>query len=258
MVHSEPPPFAFRPRPRRPLALLIALCLLLVGGLYAGYGIGCTVIDERDDAPPAYVAGDDIGVITVGGLLAAVIGWVTWSLLVDRYPRALGQLHAPGFLLPAAAAGLLLAAVELDVADRYVGAVALVGAAGVGVLLLAVTTAAARRRRWLLELELIAHGTPVSATVVESGLGPHDFEEASNVITTAVFGFTGTDGTVYRVRRGVTIPASAPLVEGQRTTIWLDPDNPTDDRQIVIGIQHALRWNVPVPQLPPRRPAVPS
>lgn len=258
MVHSEPPPFAFQPRPRRPLGLLIALCLLVAGGLYGGYGIGCTVIDERDDAPPAYVAGDDIGMVTVGGLLAAVIGWVTWSLLVDRYPRTLGQLHAPGFLLPAAAAGLLLAAVELDVVDRYAGPAVLVGAAGVGFLLLAVTTAAARRRRWLLELDLIAHGTPVPATVVESGLDPDDFEEASNVITTAVFRFTGTDGTVYRVRRGVTIPANAPLFEGQRTTIWFDPDNPTDERRIVIGIQHALRWNVPVPQAPPQRPAVPS
>ncbi|MCR1784744.1 hypothetical protein KVF89_19535 [Nocardioides carbamazepini] len=258
MAHAEPPPFTFEPRRRRPLGLLIALCLLLIGGVYAGYGIGCTVIDAYEDAPPSYVAGDSIGIVTIGGTLAVVIGWLTWSLLVDRHPRALGQLHAPGVLLPAAAAGLLLASVELDVAGWYVGAAVIAGAAGVGLLLLAVAAATARRRRWRLELDLIARGTPVPATVAESGLDPYDFEEASNVITTAAFRFTGADGTVYRVHRRVVIPIRAPLVEGQRTTIWYDPDHPTDDRRIVVGIQHALRWNVPVPRVPTDRPAVPS
>lgn len=258
MAHEEPPPFTFEPRTGRPLGLLTALCLLLIGGVYAGYGIACTVIDGNDDAPAAYVAGDSIGLAAIGGTLAAVVGWLTWSLLVDRYPRSLGQLHAPGVLLPAAAGGLWLAVIELGVTGWYAAAAAIGAAAGALTLLLAVAAAARRHRRWRLELDLIAHGTPVAATVVESGLDPDDFEEASNVITTAVFRFTGVDGTVYRVRRGVTIPASAPLVEGQRTVIWYDPARPTDDRLMVIGIQHALRWNVPVPRVRTDRPAVPS
>lgn len=257
MAISEPPPFRFTPRPTHGVGLTFAQVFLLVGGVLAGYGIGCTVIDGYDDAPPAYVAGDTIGVITIGGLVVAVVGWVMWSFMVDSHPLSVGQLHSWGTFLPAGALGVLLAARELGVTGWYVGTAFFLAAAGAAALVLASAAARRRRRRYRHELELIARGIPVPATVFDSGLDPDDFEEASNVITTVTFRFDIGDRS-WRLPRRMTIPQHGILLEGQRTTVWYDPDDPTDDKAMVVAIQHALRWNVPVPRVVEHPPAVPS
>lgn len=257
MAISEPPPFSFTPRPSHGVGLTLAQALLLVGGVLAGYGIGCTVIDANEDAPAAYVAGDDIGMITIGGLVVAVVGWVMWSFMADSHPLSVGQLHAWGTALPAAAIGLLLAARELGVAGGYVVAAFGLAAAGAVAMVLASARARRRRRRYRRELDLIARGAAVPATVLDSGLDPHDVEEASNVITTVTFGFVIGDHT-YRLHRRMTVPQHGILLDGQRTTVWYDADDPMDDEAMVVAIQHALRWNVPVPRVVDRPPAVPS
>lgn len=246
MAISEPPPFRFTPRPSHGVGLGLAQVLLLVGGLLGGYGVGCTVIDGYDDAPPAYVAGDGIGMITIGGLVVAVIGWVMWSFMVDSHPLSVGQLHAWATFFPASAIGVLLAARELGVAGWYVGTAFGLAAVGAVAMVLAFAAVERRRRRYRHELDLMARGVAVPATVFDSGLDPHDFEEASNVITTVTFRFVVGDNTL-RLHRRMTIPQHGILVEGQRTTVWYDPDDPTADKAMVVAIQHALRWNVPVP-----------
>lgn len=257
MAISEPPPFRFTPRPTHGVGLTVAQVFMVAGGMLAGYGIGCTVIDANEDAPAAYVAGDGIGVITIGGLVVAVVGWVMWSFMVDSHPLSVGQLHSWGTGLPAGALGLLVAARELGVTGWYVVTAFGLAAAGALALLLGSAGVRRRRRRYRHELDLIARGAVVAATVADSGLDPDDFEEASNVITTVTFRFAMGDHT-WRLHRRMTIPQHGILVEGQRTTVWYDPDDPTDDKAMVVAIQHALRWNVPVPRVVEHPPAVPS
>ncbi len=248
MAMSEPAPFDFVPRPSHPVGLTLAQVFMVAGGALAGYGIGCTVIDGNGDAPAAYVAGNGIGMITIGGLVVAVIGLVMWSFMADSHPLVVGQLFSWAALLPAGALGLVVAARELGVTGWYVVAACGLLAVGVVAMLLGVAAVRRRRRRYRHELDLIVRGTAVPATVFDSGLDPDDFEEASNVITTVAFRFVVGDAT-YRVHRRMTIPQHGILVEGQRTTVWLDPDDPENDRAMVVGIQHALRWNVPVPRV---------
>ena len=247
MASSEPPPFTFDPRPRRPVTLAVAQLMMLVGGVAAGYGIGCTIIDANGHGPASYVAGDEAGLATIGGCILAVLGLVTWSLLVDNHPLELGEWHAFGTLGLSAALGQLFAVAELDVDGRYVEAAGVAATVGVAALAIGATRVAARRRRFAHEVALMGRGVPVDATVVDPGWEPDDFGEASNVITTSTFRFVGPDGTSYLVRRRVTIPSRAPIEQGQHTTIWYDPDDPMNDKAMVVGIQHALRWNVPVP-----------
>lgn len=254
MAISEPPPFRFTPRPSHGLGLTLAQVFLLVGGLLGGYGAGCTLIDGYDDAPPAYVAGGDIGAITLGGLVVAVVGWVMWAFMADSHPLSVGQLHAGATFLPASALGILLAARELGVTGWYAVAAFGLAAAGAVAMLLASAAVRRRRRRYRHELDLMARGVAVPATVFDSGLDPYDFEEASNVITTVTFRFVVGDHA-YRLHRRMTVPQHGIVLDGQRTTVWYDPDEPTDDKAMVVAIQHALRWNVPVPRVveQPRR-----
>lgn len=247
MVHSEPPPFTFTPRPRRRTGLVVAAVLMATGSAWAGYGLGLTVIDANDDAPPAYVAQGAAAAGTLGGLLIAVIGAVGWLFMMDRFPRALSSWHAGGVLLLCAAPGLLVATRELGAGGWYDVAAAGLVTAGLLMLLGGSLLAARRRLRWLGELRVIAEGTPTAGIVVDSGIDPHDFEEASNLITTTTFRFVGADGTPYLLHQRVTIPLAAPIVEGQRTTVWYDPSDPLDERRIVVAMVHALRWNVPIP-----------
>ncbi|MFC7502545.1 hypothetical protein, partial [Nocardioides sp. GCM10030258] len=207
----------------------------------------CTIIDGYGDGPASYIAGDEAGLATIGGCVGAVLGLVAWSLIVDQYPLQFGMWHALGTLGLSSALGQLLAAAELDVEGWYVVAAGLSAAVGVAALLLGGALVVRRRRRFAHEVAMIAGGVPVDAIVVEPGWEPDDFGEASNVITTTTFRFVGPDGTSYLVRRRVTIPSRAPIEKDQHTTVWYDPENPLDDKAIVVGIQHALRWNVPVP-----------
>jgi hypothetical protein len=257
MAISEPPPFRFVPRPSHPVGLTLAQLFLLAGGLLAGYGIGCTVIDGYDDAPPGYVAGDDIGVVTIGGVVVAVVGLVMWSFMVDSHPLDVGQLHSWASFLPASAIGVLVAARELGVTGWYVVSAFGLAAAGALAMLLGFGAVRRRRQRYRHELDLMERGIAVPATVFDSGLDPGDFEEASNVITTVTFRFVIGDDTC-RLHRRMTIPQHGILVEGQRTTVWYDPEDPMNDRAMVVAIQHALRWNVPVPRVAEHPPAVPS
>lgn len=257
MAISEPPPFRFTPRPSHEVGLTLAQVLLIAGGGLAGYGFGCTVIDGYDDAPPAYVADGDIGAIALGGLVVAVVGWVMWSFMVDSHLLSVGQLHSWATFLPASALGLLGAARELGVTGWYVVGAFVLAAAGAGAMVLASSGVRRRRRRYRHELDLMARGAVVPATVLDSGLDPNDFEEASNVITTVTFRFVIGD-RAYRLRRRMTIPQHGILVDGQHTTVWYDPDDPSDDEAMVVAIQHALRWNVPVPRVLEQPPAVPS
>lgn len=246
-MHSERPPFRFTPRPRRRTGLALAAVLMVTGSAWAGYGLGLTIIDANDDAPLAYVAQEAAAAGTLGGLLIAVIGAVGWLFMMDRFPLALSSWHAAGLLLLCSAPGLLVATRELHAGGWYDVAVAGLATGGFLALLGGSLLAARRRLRWLDELRLIAEGTPVTATVVDSGIDPYDFEEASSLITTATFRFAGADGTSYLLHQRVTIPAAAPIAKGQRTTVWYDPADPLDDRRIVVAMVHALRWNVPVP-----------
>lgn len=257
MAISEPPPFRFTPRPSHGVGLTVAQLLLLAGGALAGYGFGCTVIDGYDDAPPAYVADGDIGAIALGGLVLAVVGWVMWSFMVESHPLSLGQLHSWGTFLAAGALGVLVAARELGVAGWYVVGAFGLAASGAVAMLLASAGVGRRRRRYRHELDLMARGIAVPATVLDSGVDPYDFEEASNVITTTTFRFVIGDET-YRLHRRMTIPQHGIVVDGQRTTVWYDPEHPQDDKAMVVAIEHALRWNVPVPGVVDRPPAVPS
>lgn len=257
MATSEPPPFLFTPRPSHEVGLTLAQVLLIAGGGLAGYGFGCTVIDGYDDAPPAYVADGDIAMFALGGLVVAVVGWVMWSFMADSHPLSVGQLHSWATFLPASALGVLLSARELGVTGWYVVGAFGLAAAGVGAMLLASTRVRRRRRRYRHELGLIARGVAVPATVLDSGLDPGDFEEASNVITTVTFRFVVGDDA-YRLHRRMTIPQHGILLDGQRTTVWYDPADPSDDKAMVVAIQHALRWNVPVPRVVEQPPAVPS
>lgn len=257
MAISEPPPFRFTPRPSHEVGLTIAQVLLVAGGGLVGYGLGCTVIDGYDDAPPAYVADGDIGMVALGGLVVAVVGWVMWSFMVDSHPLSVGQLHSWATFLPASAVGVLLSARELGVTGWYVVAAFGLAAAGAAAMLLASARVRRCRRRYRHELDLIARGTAVAATVLDSGVDPTDFEEASNVITTTTFRFVIGD-VAYRLHRRMTIPQHGIVVDGQRTTVWYDPEDPLDDRAMVVAIQHALRWNVPVPRVVEQPPAVPS
>lgn len=257
MAISEPPPFRFTPRPSHVVGLTIAQVLLVVGGALAGYGFGCTAIDGYDDAPPTYVADGDIGAMALGGLVVAVVGWVMWSFMADSHPLSVGQLHSWATFLPAAALGVLAAARELGVAGGYVVVAAGLAAAGAVAMVVAAVGLRRRRRRYRHELDLITRGAAVTATVLDSGIDLDDFEEASNVITTVTFRFFIGDHA-YRVPRRMTVPRHGILLDGQRTTVWYDPDDPLNDRAMVIAIQHALRWNVPVPDVVVRPPAVPS
>jgi len=251
MSISAPATFAYTPLRSNPVGLAIAGAMLLVGGALSGFGIGCTVIDANDDAPPQYVAGDDIGMITVGGGVLAILGLVTWSILIDRFRLVAGELHAFGLFGVTAGPGLLAAARHLGVSGWYAGAGVLTFAAGALFLILAGARVTSRRRRWNHELDLIARGVPVSAVVIDSGLDPDDYEDASNVITTVIVGFTDATGIERRLHRAVTIPRSVDVVEGQRTVVWYDPDDPGNEKAMVVGLQHALRWNVPVPAVTP-------
>ncbi|GAA1510290.1 DUF3592 domain-containing protein [Nocardioides humi] len=231
---------------------------MAAGSAWAGYGLGCTIIDANDDAPAAYVAQGAAGAGTVGGLLLAVIGAVGWLVMMDRFPLALSGWHGAGLLLLCSVPGLVVATRELGAGGWYDVAAAGLATAGLLALLGGSLLAARRRLRWLEELRLIAEGTPTVATVVDSGIAPNDFEEASNLITIATFRFWGADGTPYLLHQRVTIPAAAPIAEGQRTTVWYDPANPLDERRIVVAMVHALRWNVPIPRVSVDGPAVPS
>lgn len=257
MATSEPPPFRFTPRPSHEVGLTLAQVFLIAGGGLAGYGFGCTAIDGYDDAPPAYVADGDIGMVALGGLVLAVVGWVMWSFMVDSHPLSLGQLHSWGTFLPAGAVGVLVAARELGVTGWYVVGAFGLAAAGAVAMLLASAGVRRRRTRYRHELDLMARGVAVPATVLDSGVDPYDFEEASNVITTTTFRFVIGDNA-YRLHRRMTIPQRGIVVDGQRTTVWYDPEDPLDDKAMVVAIQHALRWNVPVPRVVDQRPAVPS
>jgi hypothetical protein len=248
MAISEPSPFQFVPRPTHGVGLAVAQVLLLAGSLLAGYGIGCTVIDANEDAPASYVAGDDIGIATIGGCIIAVVGLVMWSFMVDSHPLAVGQLHSWGTSLPAGAFGLLIATSHLGAGDTYALVAIGLAIAGAVAMVLGCVAVSRRRRRYRHELDLIARGTAVPATVLDSGLDPDDFEEASNVITTVTFRFVIGDHA-YRLNRRMTIPQHGLVLEGQRTTVWYDPADPTDDRAMVVAMQHALRWNVPVPRV---------
>ncbi|MFB9766730.1 DUF3592 domain-containing protein [Nocardioides kongjuensis] len=258
MVHSEPPPFTFTPRARRRTGPVVAAVLMAVGSAWAGYGLGLTIIDANDDAPAAYVAQGAAAAGTLGGLLIAVVGSVGWLFMMDRFPRALSSWHAGGLLLLCSAPGLVVATRELGAGGWYDVAAAGLAAAGLLALIGGSLLAARRRLRWLDELRLIAEGTPTAGTVVDSGIDPYDFEDASNLITTTTFRFFGTDGTPYLLRQRVTIPAAAPIVEGQRTTVWYDSADPLDEKRIVVAMVHALRWNVPVPRAEAPAPVVPS
>ncbi len=257
-MHSEPPPFRFTPRSRSRTGPVVAAVLIAAGSAWAGYGLGLTIIDANDDAPPAYVAQGAAAAGTLGGALIAVIGSVGWLFMMDRFPRALSSWHAGGLLLLCSAPGLVVATRELGARDRYDVAAAGLAAAGIVGLLGATLLAARRRLRWRDELRLIAEGTPAAGVVVDSGVDPDDFEDASNLITTTTFRFFDADGTPYLLRKRVTIPLAAPIVEGQRTTVWYDPANPLDERRIVVAMVHALRWNVPVPRAEAEVPVVPS
>lgn len=178
--------------------------------------------------------------------------------MMDRFPLALSSWHSAGVLLLCSAPGVVVATRELGAGGWYDVAAAGLATAGILALLGGSLLATRRRLRWHDELGLMATGTATAGVVVDSGIDADDFEEASNVITTTTFRFFGADGTPYLLRQRVTVPAAAPIVEGQRTTVWYDPADPLDDKRIVVAMVHALRWNVPVPRAAAEEPVVPS
>lgn len=246
------------PLPRPPASVVLSLVLMVVGAAAAGYGIGCTVIDMNGHGPAAYVALDVPAGATIGGALAAVLGSVCWLFVAQHWPVELNGSHCLGTVLLCGGIGDAVAVLDLGVDGWYAGVAGLLAAAGLLLLGLAVLIGRRRSGVYRRELALMAAGDPRPATVLDPGLDPGDFEEASNVVTTVTFGFAGADGTSYRLHRRISIPVRAPFAEGHRTVVWHDPEHPTDDRWMVVAAEHALRWNVPVPVPTVRRPVVGS
>ncbi|WP_408897052.1 hypothetical protein ACJ5H2_19265 [Nocardioides sp. R1-1] len=258
MATPQPGPYVVEPLPRRVASVVLCLVLMVVGAAAAGYGLGCTVIDMNGHGPASYVALDVPAGATIGGGIAAIIGSVGWLFVAQHWPVELNGSHSLGCLLLCGAIGDAVAVADLGVGGWYVAVAALTAAAGLLVLAIAVLVGMRRARRYRRELALMASGDPRPATVLDSGLDAWDFEDASTVVTTVTFGFTGADGTSYRLHRRIGVPVRAPFVEGHETVVWHDVDHPMDDRRMVVAAQHALRWNVPLPVPAARRPVVGS
>lgn len=249
MSHDdEPTPFRFELLQRRRGPLWTGIGLIVIGGLLAGYGIGCTVIDVNHDAPLDYESGSVVGILCVVGTVLAVAGLLRWTFAITPYPADLTDWHGASLLTLAAGVGLAVATFQLEVGGGYSLAVVGAGAICIGLGALAEWVARRRIARRERARELIAGGVAVTATVVASGLGKNDFDEASTVITSADFEFTAADGVTRKVTRRLHIPQRAPLEVGQRTVVWHAADDPGADDSIVVAIEHALRWNLDLPR----------
>ncbi|WP_018178275.1 hypothetical protein [Jongsikchunia kroppenstedtii] len=244
MSSAHPGPYEVEPRPRRPATPTLPAIALLVGSGLGAYGFGTSAYSS---AP---------SVATIVGFLLAIIGLISWLIAMAPWPIDLNGHQ--GLALFGIPAGLgLAAAVERDdLNDDFRIAAAVLAGSGAVCLLIGVLLPLRRRKRYLRDLQLMADGDPRPATAIETGLGPWDWEEASNVITWVTFQFTGADGTAYRLNRIVSIPGRAPLADGHETVVWHDPAHPADPKRMVIAMHHALRWNVPLPtaQIPESQP----
>ena len=220
-----------RPSTRR---VLLTLLVMVVGGGLAGAGWGGQAMLD--------VAGEHGGWITVAiilGMLISILSISAWLSLVFRRGD-IGLGYGLGALLIGGGLGVLL--VVSIAPENLGGSITGYGLLGAG-LVLAVLGWLAHQGRRVEEArqeELMRTGREVQATVSDRGY--LDFGDGTQrLITTATFTFTDHLGTQRWVQRVVVMHRSAPLDNGDTTRLWYDPQDPGDEKSIVVEAARGLR-----------------
>ena len=222
-----------RNRPPRPIAIVVALALHLVGGFAMGYGwsgffSAFQAPIEELTAPPVIT-----NIAIVVGLPLTIGGAIAWlSLAMKR--ADLQAFHGAAVFCLGAAVGVLLASVEFGLPLLLIP----IGVAflGLAVLFLALAARAGslRTRRLAREESIMHTGTLTTATVSDKGYVI--FRESTRIFTTVTFTFTDLHGAQRWVQRRMVVRAEDPVAEGQQTELWYDPSDPGNDGNIVVKL----------------------
>ncbi|PTR21878.1 hypothetical protein C8K36_11344 [Rhodococcus sp. OK519] len=218
-------------RPPSAVRIGTALILLFVGGAGLGYGwptmFGGWVDPESFN--PSVLA--FVGVLA--GLPVTISGFLVWASILLK-ARHFGLLYGFAAAWAGAGTGALVAGQEM-------GDAPLVSAVGYGCLLVATLCLAgglvtARRRRVRGVRNQEARQTGTTATAVVSDRGYTAFRESDRILTTVTFTFTDNANIQRWVQRHMVIHAASPVVDGQSTRLWYDPEDPGNDKRIVVEL----------------------
>ncbi len=105
---------------------------------------------------------------------------------------------------------------------------------GVVFAVVAVIGGLLRARTMRLQARIRSGGTQVRATVSDQGYT--HFGEGPRMLAKVTFTFRDEDGMQRWVQRTMVVDARKPVVTGQATRLWYDPDSPSDKRSIVIEL----------------------
>jgi hypothetical protein len=225
---------------RRPALaqVVVALALLVVGGALQGYGwtalFAPTVLLPEAPAEPNVAS--IVSVVLGLPMTIAATGW--WMTLVMRR-RELGAFSGFAAFWLGAAGGLWVSAEHTGLGILRTVAICAVAFA----VLLAVVGALAARSRDRARArtqEVIRVGRQTTATVSDKGYIA--FDESSAILTVVTFTFTDLQGVQRWVQRPVRIAATDPVVDGQETSLWFDPQNPGDDARIAVQLAVESPW----------------
>jgi hypothetical protein len=214
---------------RRPsvLRLVILLILLLAGGALLGAGWGSFGrLNDSGEPPVAAIIGIN------GGLLITIVAFIGWSFAVSKRSD-IGFAYGFAAVLFGGGCGLLVAAQggTDDVAAWVAWGLVVFGAL---FLVLGFSAATARRRQVARDERTTHDGTLATATVTDKG---YDFfRESPRIFTTITVTFTDLQGVQRWVQKPALIEQSDPIVDGQETRLWYDPQNPGDTRRIVVEL----------------------
>ncbi len=221
-------------RRRRPPSSAVAAVLLVArfaGGFGLGLGWGGMSLTSFDEADLLWQY--PVGI--VAGMILTIGGEIAWMFVVMKSAN-LGLGHGWAASLLGGGIGLWTVASRFGGPGPAVLIAAVLIALGTASLVLGVIAAASRRRQVRREEELIRTGTVTTATVSDQG---YDFfHTSSKILTTVTFAFTDRFGQQRWVQRLCLIQQSDPLVNGQATRLWYDPDDPGNDRAIVVEAAH--------------------
>ena len=219
-----------RRRPPSSAVVTVLLAARLAGGFGLGFGWGgmSMMVDDTEllwQYPVGIVAGM---ILTIGGEIA-------WMFVVMKN-ASLGVGYGWAASLLGGGVGLWTVSTRFGSPGPAVLIAAVLLGLGTACLILGVVAAASRRRQVRREEEIIRTGTVTTATV--SNQGYDFFHTSAKILTTVTFAFTDRFGQQRWVQRLCLIQQSDPLVNGQATRLWYDPDDPGNDRAIVVEAAH--------------------
>lgn len=210
-----------------PVALSVGLLLGLLAGFATGFGFPTLYSNGELDPPIA-------GTVSASLAIPLVIGASTlWTALMVK-GKDVG--FGPGMLFFFLGLGVGATVAKSQLGESVLAVIFTIIAVFFSLLFAVLTPIGMRARKKVAATrELILRtGIATTATISDTGFRPNI--DADKVLAQVTFTFFDITGTQRWVQQAMFVDMRNPIVQGQETTLWYDPADPSDRHRIFVKL----------------------